>query len=352
MALPARPAPADARDVRVLSVGTALPGAPVDNLALARRFGQSEQWAEWVDVFVGTRTRHLALDLERGTLTHSLADLATTAAVRALAEAGLAAGDVDALVLGTATPDLLMPGTVNIVADRLGLDQVPTFQLQSGCTGAFQAIALGRQLLLAGEHHTVLVIGGDVCSRAFDLAADVSALPPEQLVNAMLFGDGAGAVVLSTAPVPGAPVVRDVFTRLVGLGQAPGQTLAWFGPNDRDAGTPAVSEDYKAIEARVPVLAEEIYRELLERLDWKPDGLNYLLPPQLSGRMTRRISELLGNTSAAEISVVTSTGNNGNGLPFLQLEQLLPQLAPGERALAIAVESSKWIKAGFALEGA
>ncbi|MEU9078009.1 3-oxoacyl-ACP synthase III family protein [Kitasatospora sp. NPDC048538] len=352
MAHPDRPAPADTRDVRLLSVGTALPGAPVDNLALARRFGQSPQWAEWVDLFVGTRTRHLALDLDQGTHTHSLADLATSAGLRALAAAGLAAGDLDALVLGTATPDLLMPGTVNIVADRLGLDQVPTFQLQSGCTGAFQAIALGRQLLRAGEHRTVLVIGGDVCSRAFDLSADVSALPPEQLVNAMLFGDGAGAVVLSVDPVPGAPLVREVFTRLVGLGQAPGQTLAWFGPNDRPDGTPAVSEDYKAIEARVPALSAEIYHELLHRLDWKPDELGYLLPPQLSGRMTTRISEVLDNPSAAEISVVTTTGNNGNGLPFLQLEQLLPRLAHGERALAIAVESSKWIKAGFALEGA
>ncbi|MFC8453209.1 3-oxoacyl-ACP synthase III family protein [Kitasatospora sp. NPDC057223] len=348
----ALPGTRDIPDIRVLSVGTALPGAPVDNIALARRFGQSEQWAEWVDVFVGTRTRHLALDLERGTLTHSLADLATTAAARALAEAGLEAADVDVLVLGTATPDLLMPGTVNIVADRLGIDQIPTFQLQSGCTGAFQAIALGRQLLLTGEHRTALVIGGDVCARAFDLSADVSALPPEQLVNAVLFGDGAGAVVLSADPVPGAPVIRQVFTRLVGLGQAPGQTLTWFGPNDRDSDTPAVSEDYKAIEARVPVLAEEIYRELLETLDWKADALDYLLPPQLSGRMTTRISELLGATSAEEISVVTTTGNNGNGLPFLQLELLLPRIAPGERAIAVAVESSKWIKAGFALEGA
>jgi len=338
--------------VRILSVGTALPGAPVDNVALARRFGQSELWSEWVDVFVGTRSRYLAVDLERGVFTHTLADLATEAARNALAGAGIEAADVDAVVLGTATPDLLMPGTVNIVADRLGLDQLPTFQLQSGCTGAFQAIALGRQLLLGGEHRTVLVIGGDVCSRAFDLSADVSTLAPEQLVNAVLFGDGAGAVVLTVDPVPGAPVVRRVFTRLVGLGQAPGQTLAWLGPNERDSDTPTVSEDYKAIEERVPLLAAEIFQELLAELDWKSDQLDFLLPPQLSGRMTTRIAQVLGPTSAREVSVVTSSGNNGNGLPFLQLEEVLPQLAPGQRALAIAVESSKWIKAGFALEGA
>ncbi|AZK92683.1 MULTISPECIES: 3-oxoacyl-ACP synthase III family protein [Streptomyces] len=349
--MPSAAPTSDDRQVRVLSAATALPGPPVDNAALARRFGMSPSWQEWVDVFIGTRTRHLSIDLETDEPLCTLADLGESAGRQALEAAGLDPGAVDLLVLGTATPDLLMPTTASVVADRLGIDDLPVFQLQSGCTGALQAMSVAAQLLRAGDHRTALVIGGDVCARAFDLTADLRTMPPEEMINAVLFGDGAGAVVLTTLPVPGAVTLRRVRTRLVGLGREPGQTLAWFGPNERDRGLPSVTEDYKAIERLVPEMAVEVYGELLADLGWEADELDYLLPPQLSTRMTGTIMTALGGGGRArEISCVTRSGNNGNGLPFLQLEEVLPLMAPGERALGIAIESSKWIKSGFALE--
>jgi 3-oxoacyl-[acyl-carrier-protein] synthase-3 len=252
--------------------------------------------------------------------------------------------------MGTATPDSLMPATVNLVADRLGIDQVPTYQLQSGCTGAVQALDLARQLLLAGSHRTALVIGGDVCAKHLDLGLDLAALPPAQLVNVVLFGDGAGAAVLSTDPGPGSAVLRRTLVRLTGLGRAPGQVVEWFGLADRMSDLPAGSEDYKAIEQMVPVMAEEVLRELLDALDWKDEDVDYLLPPQLSGRMTQRIVEHLGVPTAHEVSCVAETGNTANALPFFQLEAALARMAAGDRALGVTIESSKWIKAGFALE--
>jgi 3-oxoacyl-[acyl-carrier-protein] synthase-3 len=92
----------------------------------------------------------------------------------------------------------------------------------------------------------------------------------------------------------------------------------------------------------------EILNELQDELDWQ--DIDYLLPPQLSGRMTSRIVEQLAVPNAREISCVTTTGNTGNALPFFQFEQLLARMAPHDRALGIAVESSKWIKGGIALE--
>jgi 3-oxoacyl-[acyl-carrier-protein] synthase-3 len=209
---------------------------------------------------------------------------------------------------------------------------------------------LAHQLLLTGRHRNALVIGGDVCAKHFDLRIDPKTLAPAQQVNGVLFGDGAGAAVLSTRPADGDACIRYVFTRLVGLGQAPGQIVDWFGLADRDSDRPTVIEDYKAIEQRVPELAAEILDELLDTLDWKRDELNLLLPPQLSGRMTERIVERLAVLSATEISCVAETGNTGNALPFLQLERALPQMTEGDRTAVIAVESSKWIKAGIALE--
>ncbi|MFE0178058.1 3-oxoacyl-ACP synthase III family protein [Streptomyces sp. NPDC059002] len=339
----------DVADIHILSVGTALPGPPVDNATLAGHFGMGNVWEQWIDAFVGTRTRHLAVDLESGQVSHSLADLGESAARQALERAGLDAIDIDVVVLNTATPDQLMPTTANIVADRLGINNIPTYQVQSGCSGAVQAIELGRLLLLAGGHRTALVIGGDLCARFFDPKTDLNALPPGELVNMVLFGDGAGAVVLSTEPTPGATLLRSPVSRFTGLGRAPGQALEWFGATDQD-GRPFAVEDYKAIEQHVPEMAAEILDELLDELDWDRGELTHLLPPQLSGKMTRTIMERLGDLPLNEISCVADTGNTGNGLPYLQLERAVAEMGPGDRAIGIAIESSKWIASGYALE--
>ncbi|MFF2660058.1 3-oxoacyl-ACP synthase III family protein [Kitasatospora sp. NPDC058032] len=340
----------DAPDIHIRSVGTALPGPPVDNAAVGRRFGMDALWEQWVDAFVGTRSRHLAVDLESGERRHSLVDMGEQAARRALEAAGVDAASVDLMVFATATPDVLMPASVNLVADRLGIDDVPTYQLQSGCSGAFQALDVAYKMLLTGLHRTALVIGADTCAKHLDLSADLRSLPPTEMVNFMLFGDGAGAIVLSTEPTPGSVRLHRVLNRLTGLGRAPAQTIEWFGTADRHEKRPSSSEDYKAIEESVPVMAVEILQELLEDLDWQESDVDYLLPPQLSGQMTAKIVAELGMVDAQEVSCVRETGNNGNALPFLQLERLLPRMVQGDRALGIAIESSKWIKAGFALE--
>jgi 3-oxoacyl-[acyl-carrier-protein] synthase III len=343
---------AHAAEIHILSAGTALPGPLLDNATLARRFGVSETWEQWIDAFVGISSRHLAIDLDTGEVRYSLADLGETAASRALAAAGLDAASVDLMVMSTATPDMLMPATVNMIADRLGIDGVPTYQLQSGCAGAIAAINVARQLLETGRYRTALVIGGDVIAKHYDLSANAAAAAPAQMINGVLFGDGAGAAVLSTEPTSDATVIRSVLLRLVGRNRAPGQTVEWFGMADRGSDRPAVTEDYKAIEESVPVLASEILAELLSDLDWSETDIDYLLPPQLSGKMTARIVERLALPYAKEITCVRETGNTGNALPFFQLERLLPLLTTGDCALGIAVESSKWIKSGFALEKA
>ncbi|MEU1875571.1 3-oxoacyl-[acyl-carrier-protein] synthase-3 [Streptomyces ambofaciens] len=340
----------DGSETRILSVGTALPGPLLDNAALARRFGMDEIWEQWIEAFIGASTRHLAVDLESGEVVSSLTELGETAARRALENAGLEPGDVDVMVLGTAMPDQLMPTTVNMIADRLGINEVPTYQLQSGCTGAVQAMDLGRQMLLTPGRRHALVIGGEVCAKHYDLSVDVKKLAPDELVNLLLFGDAAGAAVLTTDEAPQSLVIRGLMNRLTGLGRPPGQTVDWFGLIDRDSARQAVSEDYKAIEESVPVMSAEILRELLDDLGWAETDVDYLLPPQLSVKMTDRIVEELNVPGAEEVSCVSEISNTGNALPFFQLEQLIPQMAEGDRAIGIAVESSKWIKAGYALE--
>jgi len=340
----------DPSEIRILSAGSALPGPPIDNATLGRRFEMDDLWQQWVDVFIGTRSRHLAIDLDNGEIRYSLAELGEAAARSALEGAELQPQDVDVMVLATATPDHLMPATVNLVADRLGINGLPTYQLQSGCSGAVGALDVGRQMLLSGQHETALVIGGDVCAKHFDLSIDLRTLPPSELVNVVLFGDGAGAAVLSTEPRPGSTALRHLFTRLVGQDRPPGQIVEWFGMADRHGTATAVHEDYKAIEEQVPLMASEVLKELLDFLGWVGDDLDYILPPQLSGRMTARIMQQFALTDVSEVTCVDETGNNGNALPFLQMERLLRRMVTGDRAIGVAIESSKWIKSGFALE--
>ncbi|MEY9890096.1 3-oxoacyl-[acyl-carrier-protein] synthase-3 [Catenulispora sp. MAP5-51] len=340
----------DAPEVWLLAAGSAFPGPPIDNARLAELFGADDLWQQWVEVFLGTRTRHFAVDLETNEVRHSLADLGRTAAERALAGAGLAAADVDVIVLATSMPDHLMPTTVNVVADRLGIDGVPTFQLQSGCTGAVQALQVARQALVAGGHRTALVIGGDVCAKFLDVDLAPGKVKAADLVNIAMFGDAAGAAVLSTDPTPDAVAVRRLDLRLAGLGRESGHTVQWSGTARRDSDGPAVAEDYKAIEEIVPRMAVETARRVLDELGWADSRVDYLLPPQLSGRMTAKIVERLGLPGAKEISCVRETGNTGNALPFLQLERLLPLVGPGQCVLGVAIESSKWIQSAFALE--
>lgn len=330
----------------IASIGTALPGEPVDNAGLGKRFGVS---AEWVDIFVGTRTRHFARDLATGELTCTLADLCAEAADRAMTSAGLDPCDIDFVVLSTATPDTLLPTTVTQVADRLGLNYLPTFQIQAGCSGAVQVLDLGRTLISSG-HRVGLVIGGDVTSKHLDIRKDPSTLPTEELVNYVLFGDGAGAAVLTAEPQGERIALRGVLNQFAGRGRPTGQMIDWYGPADRDTERPMLYEDYKAIEESLPPMSVEILWELLDGQGWSVDDLDFLLPPQLSARMTERIVEHLDVKNVTEISCVADTGNTGNALPFLQLARLLAEMDTGNRALALVVESSKWIKAGLALE--
>ncbi|MHA6763584.1 3-oxoacyl-ACP synthase [Streptacidiphilus sp. PAMC 29251] len=331
--------------MQLRSAAGALPGAPVDNVELQARLGLA---AEWVDRFVGTRTRHFAAG------TADLADLCTAAALSALDSAGFGPKQLDFVVLATATPDALMPTTANVVADRLGVSGVPVLQIQSGCSGTVQALALAEALLATGARHG-LVLGGDVVTKHFSLDRDFRRMPSRELVNYVLFGDGAGAAVVSAEAAPGSAACLAARHRPVLPGRAPGQSVEWYGAAERDSVRPPVTEDYQAVRQLVPELARQEGKELLGLLDWSGRDLAYLLPPQLGGLLTEQITaglrEALGADRAVEVSCVAETGNTGNALLLLQLERLLPRLAPGDRVLAVSVESSHWIVGSLALEG-
>jgi 3-oxoacyl-[acyl-carrier-protein] synthase-3 len=136
---------------------------------------------EWIRERTGIRERRFAAPEE------ALSDLALPAARQALEEAGIEGSQVDLIIVATVTPDMAFPATATILAEQLGAHDAAAYDLSAGCTGFMYALAQAYGMLAGGLAHRVLVVGGDVLSKIMDLS-DRS--------TAVLFGDGAGAVVL------------------------------------------------------------------------------------------------------------------------------------------------------------
>jgi 3-oxoacyl-[acyl-carrier-protein] synthase III len=172
-------------EVSITGLGCKVPDRVVTNDELAQHVDTSN---EWILERTGIRERRMAARDE------ALSDVALPACLDALAQAGLEGKDVDLLIVATVTPDMAFPSTGAILADRLGAGDAAAYDLSAGCTGFMYALAQAYGMLAGGLSKRALVVGGDLLSRILDWT-DRSTL--------VLFGDGAGAVVLETVPERG-----------------------------------------------------------------------------------------------------------------------------------------------------
>jgi len=163
----------------VLGAGSALPRRAVSNEELAQSVDTTD---EWIVERTGIRNRHIAGDGE------TTASLATDAARRALEHAGIAATDIDLIVLATATPDQTFPSSATKVQAALGIPDCIAFDVHAVCTGFLYALSVADSMLRSGNAHKALVIGAETFSRILDW---------DDRTTCVLFGDGAGALVLS-----------------------------------------------------------------------------------------------------------------------------------------------------------
>lgn len=179
-------------------VGSYLPERVLTNAELAKRVDTSD---EWIVERTGIRERHIAAD-DQWT-----SDLACAAAVNALRAAGREAKDIDLIIVATATPDLTFPATAARVQAELGVSQGAAFDLQAVCSGFVFALATADNFLVRGQAKAALVIGAETFSRIMDW---------EDRGTCVLFGDGAGAVVLEARDEPGDRGVISTFLRTDG----------------------------------------------------------------------------------------------------------------------------------------
>ncbi|MBS0248842.1 MAG: ketoacyl-ACP synthase III [Proteobacteria bacterium] len=178
----------------ILGCGSYLPARILSNDELAKSVDTTD---DWIVQRTGIRERHIAAD---GELT---SDLATHAAKAALAHAHVDADSIDLIILATATPDQTFPATAVTVQNNLGISTGVAFDLQAVCSGFVYGLAVADSMLRTGPHRRALVIGAETFSRILDW---------NDRTTCVLFGDGAGAVVLEAQEQPGANTDRGVLT--------------------------------------------------------------------------------------------------------------------------------------------
>lgn len=170
---------------RIVATGSALPERVLTNADLEKFVDTSD---EWIRSRTGIRQRHIAADGE------TTGDLSTLAAQRALDAAGVKASEIDLIVLGTTTPDIIFPSTACLVQHRLGANGCAAFDVNAACSGFVYALGVADKFIKTGSAKKALVIGAETLTRMIDW---------NERETCVLFGDGAGAVVLEGSSEPG-----------------------------------------------------------------------------------------------------------------------------------------------------
>ena len=278
---------------RITGTGAYLPERILSNDDLAKRLDTTD---EWIVSRTGIRQRHIAADHQ------STSDLALPASLAAISAAGLSPKDIDLIIVATTTPDMIFPSTACHLQAKLGIVGCPAFDVQAVCSGFVYGLTIADQMLTGGPYRNALVVGAEIYSRILDW---------NDRGTCVLFGDGAGAVVLSKASRPGI-----LATRLHADGNY-AHILNVPGTVDRGVvrGDPLLKMDGQGVfKFAVRVLAE-VGDEVLCDAGMARGDVDWLIPHQAnvriidatakklelaSGKVIRTV-DLHANTSAASI---------------------------------------------------
>jgi 3-oxoacyl-[acyl-carrier-protein] synthase-3 len=297
---------------RITGTGSYLPGDPVGNAALVAAYS-IESSDEWIVERTGIRTRHLA---PPGT---AASDLALEACRRALEAAGREPNDIDLIVVATSTPDYIFPSTATILQDKLGITNgAAAFDLQAVCSGFLYALSVADKFIRSGSHRRALVVGAEVFSRILDW---------RDRGTCVLFGDGAGAVVLEAGDAPG---IHATALHADGRHRSI-LSVAGHLHGGQPFGDPFLRMDGQAVfKFAVKVLAE-VAEEVMAAAGKTADQIDWLIPHQANIRIMQATAKKLqlppekcvvtvdrhGNTSAASVPLALDeavrTGKVGAG---------------------------------------
>lgn len=277
---------------KIMGTGRALPARCVTNEALVQRLAERhvETSDEWIVTRTGIRQRYLASEGE------TTSTLATDAARQAIDAAGLAPNDIDLIVLATSTPDMVFPSTACLVQSALGIRGAAAFDIQAVCSGFVYALSTADALIRTGAHKRALVIGAEVFSRILDW---------DDRGTCVLFGDGAGAVVIEASDSPGL-----LASRLHADGSY-AQILCTAAniTDGRVTGHPFLRMDGQAVFKLAVQVLEDNAREVLDAAGLATDAVHWLIPHQANVRILNATARKLGISVDRLIVTVDQHGN-------------------------------------------
>ena len=287
----------------VQGCGSYLPKRIVTNDELAKKMDTSD---EWIRQRTGIRQRHIAADGE------FTSHLALQAAERALAKAGMQASQLDLIVLATATPDETFPATATRVQQGLGMTKGAAFDVQAVCAGFVYAVAVADSMIKSGMASTALVIGAETFSRILDW---------NDRGTCVLFGDGAGAIVMRAEQGKGDSTDRGVLANALHSDGRQHDILYVDGGPSSTRTTGLLRMEGKEVFKHAVVNMSAVVGEVLKTVNLVPDNIDWLVPHQANKRIIDGTGRKLGlppervvvtvdqhaNTSAASIPLALDT---------------------------------------------
>jgi 3-oxoacyl-[acyl-carrier-protein] synthase-3 len=254
---------------------------------------------EWIMQRTGIRERHI---VDPGVAT---SDLATMAAREAIAKAGLTPDDIDVIIVGTVTPDMLFPSTACLVQAKIGASKAWGFDLSAACSAFTYALTVGNTIVASGGAKHALVIGADVMSSIIDYT---------DRATCVLFGDGAGAAVVSVAATPGDGAILDFEHEIDGSG-GPALCMPAGGsskPSSHetiDERLHYVKQEGQAVFRFAVRKTEEISRRLLARNGLEPADIDLFVSHQANRRIIQSATEKLGVDPSKVVINIEQFGN-------------------------------------------
>jgi len=306
------------RSSRIAGTGSYLPAQVLTNDDLARRGVDTSD--EWVRSRTGILQRHIAAEGELSS------DLAYHASRRALEAAGMAAGEIDTIIVATTTPDFVFPSTACILQDRLGLRGGPAFDVQAVCSGFVYALSIADAMIRAGTARNALVVGAETYSHILDWS---------DRRTCVLFGDGAGAAVLVPSAEPGIVATRlhaDGSQR--GILSVPGQVR-----DGKVAGRPFLQMDGQAVFKFAVRALTDVADEALADAGLPRTAIDWLIPHQANLRIMDATAKRLGVPHERVVVTVDRHANTSAASVPLALDEAVRdgRIRPGQHVMLLGV---------------
>ena len=313
------------RKTRISALATYVPPKILDNQMLCQIVDTTD---EWILQRTGIKTRHI---VEKGV---AASDLGKEASLKAIAQAGLTPDDIDVIVVGTTTPDMFFPNTASLIQYKIGATKCWGFDVAGACSGFTYSVSIGSELVATGRHQRALVVGTDIMSSITDYT---------DRATCVLFGDGAGAVIIEPAVEEGLEIIgfenENDGSGWAAIQMPGGGSLHPATHETVDKKMHFMKQDGQTVFKFAVRKTEEIARKILAKHGYTADDLALFVSHQANRRIIMSAADKLGLPESKVMLNIQDYGNTTAATIPLALDDAIKQgrLKKGDLVLLVSV---------------